>query len=251
MVLPNRRPCQPSLHHHYRMMCTHWQMWVVWSPLDEGGRLLEQTHWPLFFRSVSSLALHLERSPPSALRVPPAHNPCKMVFFPHGRSKTFNFPKASGQNDIYFQNCPPGETIRIGRKIPHASGLEWTKFSAKSCFITGKKSLYVFILPYHIAMDVVAITLDTMFLIDDILVFLGVLCFQITHNQILRKKDNFYTWNFRSLRGDINWKIASSTHKILKYLPVQYKWKCILLLVLRQTYRWQCCSLVCHHNFQN
>ena len=26
------------------------------------------------------------------------------------------------------------------------------------------------------------------FLIDDILIFLGVLCFQITHNQILRKK---------------------------------------------------------------
>ena len=75
-------------------------------------------------------------------------------------------------------------------------------------------------LPYHIALDVVATTLYTMFLIDDTFIFLWVLYFKITYNQILHKKDNFYAWNFRSLRGDINWKIASSIHKTLKYLPV-------------------------------
>ena len=37
-------------------------------------------------------------------------------------------------------------------------------------------------LSYHIAMHVVAIILHTMFLIDDILIVLGVLCFQIAHN---------------------------------------------------------------------
>ena len=59
--------------------------------------------WPLFFRLVSTLALHLEHLPPSAFRVLHTRNPHEMVFF------LLTVPKRSislqdhGQNDVYFQ----------------------------------------------------------------------------------------------------------------------------------------------------
>ena len=92
MALPIQRPCQLSLHHRYWMLCTHWQMWVLCSLLDEEARLLEQTRLPFFFRSVSSLALHLERSPPPVLRVPHTYNPCEMIFFFSWPFQNVQFP---------------------------------------------------------------------------------------------------------------------------------------------------------------
>ena len=64
MVLPISCLCQPSLHHRYQMLCTRWQ-----------------TRRLLFFRFLSALALHLERSPPFTLLLPFAHNSNQIVFF--------------------------------------------------------------------------------------------------------------------------------------------------------------------------
>ena len=40
-----------------------------------------RTLWPSFLCLAYPLALHLERPPPSALRIRPAQNPNEMVFF--------------------------------------------------------------------------------------------------------------------------------------------------------------------------
>ena len=136
MALPTPRPCQSLLHHCYQTLCTHWRMWVVCLRLDEGFRLSKQTRWPLFFRLVCPLALHLERLPLSALLMPPTHNPHEMVFSSPNRLISL---KDSRQNNVYFLNW-------IGRKFPcrngskwkkiHGNGLEQKKILAKSCFKT-------------------------------------------------------------------------------------------------------------------
>ena len=78
----------------------------------------------------------------------------------------------------------------------------------------------VFMLPFQIALDVVATNLHTILLIDNILIFF--LCGFMFSNH-LHKKHNLYAWYFRSSRGDINWKIAHLYIKTTKYLPVHCK----------------------------
>ena len=93
--------------------------------------------------------------------------------------KRLIFLKDFGLNNVYFPNL-------IGRKIPHASGSKQKKstgnglkqkfFSTNSCFKTVENFLLIFrikvcMLPYHIALDVVATNLHTMFFIDNIPIF--------------------------------------------------------------------------------
>ena len=76
-------------------------------------------------------------------------------------------------------------------------------------------------LPYHIALDVVATNLHTMFLIDNIPIFVRGFM-SLTIKFCIRSTICMLMY-FRSWRGDINQKIASSIHNTMKNLPVHCK----------------------------
>ena len=85
--------------------------------------------------------------------------------------------KDYGRNNFYFriesEERSPMQVDR-NRKKSMGNGLEQKLFSTKSCFKTVEKSLLIFRIKvrmsYHIALDVVATNLHTMFLIDNIFI---------------------------------------------------------------------------------